>query len=213
MAWLRQNGWLGALVLSAGLLAACSSSPAPSVPAPPVAAASTGSAGGVATPTDAAAAAETVAGYALGPGDRVRLTVFRHEDLSGEFDVDGEGFLAMPLVGEIRAAGMNARQLESGIEALLKEGGYLVNPQVSIEVLNYRPFYIIGEVNTPGSYPYVNGMSVLTAVALAGGYTYRAREDRVSITRANDPQRREYRAAPDTPVLPGDIIKVPERLF
>ena len=122
-------------------------------------------------------AADSVAGYALGPGDRVRLTVFRHEDLSGEFDVDGEGFLAMPLVGEIRGAGMNARQLESEIEARLKEGGYLVNPQVSIEVLNYRPFYIIGEVNNPGSYQYVNGMNVINAVALAGGFSYRADQD------------------------------------
>ena len=116
MAWWRQIGLLGALVLTAGLVAACSSSPPPaSVPA-----AATGSAGAVATPTDAAAA-DTVAGYALGPGDRVRLTVFRHEDLSGEFDVDGEGFLAMPLVGEIRGAGLNARQLES--QERLKEGG------------------------------------------------------------------------------------------
>ena len=76
-----------------------------------------------------------------------------------------------------------------------------------------RPFYIIGEVNQPGSYPYVNGMSVLTAVAVAGGYTYRAKQDRVILTRANDPQRRRYRASPDTPVLPGDVVEVPERLF
>ena len=129
------------------------------------------------TPTDAAAAEASVAGYRLGPGDQVRLTVFRHEDLSGEFEVDGEGFLAMPLVGEILGAGLTARQLESEIETRLKDGGYLVNPQVSIEVLNYRPFYIIGEVNNPGSYQYVNGMNVINAVALAGGFSYRADQD------------------------------------
>ena len=111
------------------------------------------------------------------PGDQVRVTVFRHEDLSGEFEVDGEGFFAMPLVGEILSAGLTARQLENEIEIRLKGGGYLVNPQVSIEVLNYRPFYIIGEVNNPGSYQYVNGMTVINAVALAGGFSYRADQD------------------------------------
>ena len=208
MAWLRQNGLLGALVLAAILLVACSSSPPPSVPA-----AATGSADVVATPPDGAAAVDSVAGYALGPGDRVRLTVFRHEDLSGEFDVDGEGFLAMPLVGEIRGAGLNARQLESQIEGRLKEGGYLVNPQVSVEVLNYRPFYIIGEVNNPGSYQYVNGMTVINAVALAGGFTYRADQDDIIITRGGSEGRRIDDVRADTPVLPGDIVEVTERFF
>ena len=209
MAWLRQNGLLGALVLAANLLVACSSSPPP----PSVPAAATGSADVVATPPDGAAAVDSVAGYALGPGDRVRLTVFRHEDLSGEFDVDGEGFLAMPLVGEIRGAGMNARQLESQIEGRLKEGGYLVNPQVSVEVLNYRPFYIIGEVNNPGSYQYVNGMTVINAVALAGGFSYRADQDDIIVTRGGSEGKKLNDVRLDTPVLPGDIIEVTERFF
>jgi protein involved in polysaccharide export with SLBB domain len=151
-------------------------------------------------------------GYTLGTGDRVRVVVFGEPDLSGEFEVDATGKISMPLVGDVKIGGLPMREAEKIVAQTLSQG-YLANPRVNVEVLNYRPFYIIGEVNTPGSYPYVNGMSVLTAVALAGGYTYRAREDRVSITRANDPQRREYRAQPDTPVLPGDIIKVPERLF
>ena len=209
MAWLRQNGLLGALVLAANLLVACSSSPPP----PSVPAAATGSADVVATPPDGAAAVDSVAGYALGPGDRVRLTVFRHEDLSGEFDVDGEGFLAMPLVGEIRGAGLNARQLESQIEGRLKEGGYLVNPQVSVEVLNYRPFYIIGEVNNPGSYQYVNGMTVINAVALAGGFSYRADQDDIIVTRGGSEGKKLNDVRLDTPVLPGDIIEVTERFF
>jgi polysaccharide export outer membrane protein len=168
-------------------------------------------------PTAEEAAAQVTAsgepvGYTLGTGDRVRVTVFGEPDLSGEFEVDATGKISMPLVGDVRIGGLPMRDAEKAVAQMLSQG-YLANPRVNVEVLNYRPFYIIGEVNTPGSYPYVNGMSVLTAVALAGGYTYRAREDRVSITRANDPQRREYRAAPDTPVLPGDIIKVPERLF
>lgn len=151
-------------------------------------------------------------GYVLGTGDRVRLTVFGEPDLSGEFEVDATGKVSLPLIGDLKVGGLQMREAEKSVADRLAQG-YLANPRVNIEVMNYRPFYIIGEVNQPGSYPYVNGMSVLTAVAVAGGYTYRARDDRVILTRANDPQRRKYRAAPDTPVLPGDLIEVPERLF
>ena len=151
-------------------------------------------------------------GYVLGTGDRVRVTVFGEPDLSGEFEIDATGKVSLPLVGDIRIGGQQLRQAEQTVADRLAQG-YLANPRVNIEVLNYRPFYIIGEVNQPGSYPYVNGMSVLTAVAVAGGYTYRAKQDRVIIMRANDPQRRRYRASPDTPVLPGDVVEVPERLF
>jgi polysaccharide export outer membrane protein len=109
-------------------------------------------------------------------------------------------------------AGLTARQLENEIETRLKGGGYLVNPQVSIEVLTYRPFYIIGEVNNPGSYQYVNGMSVTNAVALAGGFTYRADQEDIVISRGGS-SGPELQAAPDTKVLPGDIIEVQERFF
>jgi protein involved in polysaccharide export with SLBB domain len=206
MAWFRHRRLLGGLILSVGLLAACSGSPPPAVPT-----AAIGETTAAVAPTQNGGEA-TVAGYQLGPGDQVRVTVFRHEDLSGEFEVDGEGFFAMPLVGEIMTAGLNARQLENEIEIRLQSGGYLVDPQVSIEVLNYRPFYIIGEVNNPGSYQYVNGMTVINAVALAGGFSYRADQDDVVISRggSNGPQ---IEALPDTAVLPGDIIEVPERFF
>jgi protein involved in polysaccharide export with SLBB domain len=207
MAWLRRNGLLCLLVLTAGLAAACSSSAPPPIPA-----ATPGSAAAVVTPSDGATA-DSVAGYVLGPGERVRLTVFRHEDLSGEFDLDGEGFLAMPLVGEVLGAGLTARQLENEIETRLKGGGYLVNPQVSIEVLTYRPFYIIGEVNNPGSYQYVNGMTVINAVALAGGFTYRADQNDIVITRGGSQGKKIDDVRPDTPVLPGDIVEVTERFF
>jgi polysaccharide export outer membrane protein len=205
MAWFPHRGLLGALILTTGLIAACSSSPPPAVPA----AATGGEAAVTASQTGGEA---TVAGYELGPGDQVRITVFRHEDLSGEFEVDGEGFFALPLVGEIMTAGLSARQLENEIEIRLKSGGYLVDPQVSIEVLKYRPFYSIGEVNSPGSYQYVNGMTVINAVALAGGFSYRADQDDIVISRggSNGPR---IDALPDTAVLPGDIIEVPERFF
>ncbi len=150
--------------------------------------------------------------YTLGAGDRVRVTVFGQEDLSGEFEVDGNGRVSLPLVREVQAAGLTLQELEARITDKLKPD-YLKNPRVSVEVLNYRPFYIIGEVKKPGSYSFVSGMSVVNAIALAGGYTYRASENKVLITRATDPERKQEPANHATPVLPGDVIEVPERYF
>lgn len=160
----------------------------------------------------AAPASEDIAAYTLGSGDKVRVTVFGHEDLSGEFEVDGSGNVSLPLIRNIKAEGLTVRQLEQVIIERLSPD-YLINPSVSVEVLNYRPFYIYGEVTKPGSYPFVNGMTVVNAVAMAGGFTYRARTGSVRIVRANDPQRKQMTADKDTPVLPGDVIEVPERYF
>lgn len=150
--------------------------------------------------------------YTLGSGDQVKVTVFGHEDLSGEFLVDGSGSISFPLVGNINLGGKTVREAERLIVGRLRPD-YLINPRVSVEVLNYRPFYIIGEVNKPGSYPYVSGMTVLNAIALAGGFTYRARENNVLIKRASDPQGEKRKADQRTAVLPGDVIEVPERFF
>ena len=204
---------IAVVVAGAGLIVAgCSSSPPPARVPPALPGAAVPGATG-ATPANAPSAQDTVAGYRLGPGDQVRLTVFRHEDLSGEFEMDGEGEFSMPLVGDIEGRGLTARQLEDRIETRLKDEGYLIDPQVSIEVLNYRPFYIIGEVNNPGSYAYVNGMTVVNAVALAGGYTYRADQDDIMIKRGGSAGRPIANVGPSTDVLPGDIIEVPERWF
>jgi polysaccharide export outer membrane protein len=192
------------LVLAVGLVAGCSSSPPPSVPL--------GDAGGAGAAGAGGGAVGDISGYKLGPGDALRVTVFRHEDLSGEFSLDGEGYFAMPLIGEVLAGGRTARQVETEVEVALKSGGYLVEPQVSIEVLNYRPFYIIGEVNNPGSFAYVSGMTVINAVALAGGYTYRADQDDIIISRGGSTGPK-IQAMPDTEVLPGDIVEVTERFF
>jgi polysaccharide export outer membrane protein len=160
----------------------------------------------------AKAQAELANSYTLGPGDRVRVTVFGHEDMSGEFEVDGSGIISPPLVRDIKAEGMTVRQVEKVIAERLSPD-YLRNPNVSVEVMNYRPFYIFGEVNAPGSYPYVNGMTVVNAVAMAGGYTYRARTNSARITRATDRTKTAEKVDRDTPVLPGDVIEVPERYF
>lgn len=147
--------------------------------------------------------------YTLGPNDQIRLVVFRHPDLSGEYEVDGSGYLALPLVDEIHADGRTTRQLEDQIETQLKTAGLLRNPQASVEVLKYRDFYVLGEVNQPLSYPYQSGTTMVRAVAVAGGFTYRANQGGVRIKAAD----LECRADPTTPVLPGDIVDVPERFF
>lgn len=150
--------------------------------------------------------------YTLGVGDRIRVTVFGEADLSGEFQIDGQGDVSMPLIGTVRAVGRSTRSLEDHMAGLYGDG-YLVNPQISIEVLNFRPFFILGEVNRPGSYPYREGLTVLNAVALAGGFTFRADEDDIEITKGGSEDERPAAARLTTPVGPGDLIRVTERLF
>jgi polysaccharide export outer membrane protein len=152
---------------------------------------------------------ETV--YTLGAGDKLKITVFGEPDLSGEFQLDGSGHISFPLVGEVTAKGITIRQLEQRLVDKLKDG-YIVSPRISLEVLNYRPFYILGEVKNPGEYEYVSGITLYNAVAMAGGYTYRARQDRAHITRANTEQVIEN-ADHSTLILPGDIINIRERFF
>jgi protein involved in polysaccharide export with SLBB domain len=178
-----------ALILGTGILAGCAATPAPCA--------------------TAARPEAAVAGYRLGPGDLVRVTVFRQPDLSGQFRLDGDGDLALPLAGEIRAGRLTTRELEQAIAARLRDANYLLNPQVSIQVLTYRPFYIVGEIGRPGEYEYQNGMTVINAVALAGGYSHRAKASAATIERGACIMP----AGPDTPVLPSDVIRVPERFF
>jgi protein involved in polysaccharide export with SLBB domain len=155
------------------------------------------------------AGAHAATGYRLGAGDQVRVTVFRQPDLSGTLQVGGQGYLAMPLVGAIAADGLTTQALQETIETKLREGGYLVDPDVSIEVLTYRPIYILGQVVRPGRYEYRNGMTVINAVALAGGYTPRAKTSEVTIRRAGC----TFIAQPDAGILPDAVITVPERFI
>ena len=149
--------------------------------------------------------------YRLGSGDKLRVIVFGEPDLSGEFDVSGSGKVALPLIGQVDAAGRTLSEFEAAVIAKLMEG-YLNNPRVSVEVMNYRPFYIYGEVGNPGQYPYTNGMTALNAIAVAGGYTYRANTDQIYITRG-DGAEQTYPASQAVKVLPGDVVRVPERFF
>ena len=150
--------------------------------------------------------------YRLGPGDKVQVTVYGQDELTGEHVVDSAGNISMSLIGSIPAAGESAATLEKRIaDGLSPE--YLQDPKVSVQVFGYRPVYVVGEVKSPGSYPYVDGMVVMNAVALAGGLTYRARDDEFYITRNADPERVKRQATPDSPVQPGDVVTVRERFF
>lgn len=158
------------------------------------------------------AAVRTMPEYHLGSGDKVRVTTFGEQELSGEFLVGGDGKVSMPLVGDIKAGGLTVPQFQTAVETALKQG-YLKDPHVSVEVLTYRPFYILGEVKSPGTYPYTNGLTVMNAVATAGGFTYRANTHKVFIKRENSQDEEAFRLDPTTPVAPGDTIRIPERYF
>jgi polysaccharide export outer membrane protein len=150
--------------------------------------------------------------YKLGTGDKIRIIVYGEDDLGGEFEVDGSGFVRLPLIGQVPAAGFTIRDFEAEVTAQLADG-YVNNPRVSADVVAYRPFFIIGEVNKPGQYPYQNDMNLLTAVALAGGYTYRADDTDIYIRRSGSTDEKEYPADATTKIQPGDIIRVSERYF
>lgn len=150
--------------------------------------------------------------YHLGSGDKLKIAVFNQEDLNGEYTIDGTGNISLPLIGTIAAKNMTLNEFENKLKGKLSPD-YLLNPKISIQVLNYRPFYILGEVKKPDSYPYVSGMTYLTAVAIAGGFTYRAKENFVYVIHKDAPDQKEIESKLDELVMPGDIIRVGERLF
>ena len=150
--------------------------------------------------------------YILGAGDLIKVEIYNQADLSGEYNISGSGVLSMPLIGLITVKGLTINELENLIVSKLSPD-YLLNPRVSIQVLNYRPFYILGEVAEPMAYSYVDGMTYLNAVAIAGGYTYRAKKGYVYVIRGNDTGKTELKLEMDQKVMPGDMIRVDERFF
>jgi len=150
--------------------------------------------------------------YKLGAGDKLRITVYGEEDLSGEFQVDGTGYVRLPLIGDLAAAGLSAHQIEMRVESALDDG-YLTHARVAVEVMVYRPFSIIGEVNKPGEYPYVSNMTVMNAIALAGGYTQKAMASTMYVRHEGEID--EHPVAADRPIriFPGDVVRVPETTF
>lgn len=151
--------------------------------------------------------------YLLDAGDKLRVITFGEEDLSGEFVLDEQGRLDLPLIGDIEAKGKSLQEVESAIIARLKDG-YLKDPKVSLEILNYRPFFIQGEVKTAGQYPYKAGLTLQDAVAIAGGYTYRANSKVVFIRKLDNNQEVQVSTGHERIYIqPGDNIRVPERFF
>jgi polysaccharide export outer membrane protein len=150
--------------------------------------------------------------YLLASGDRVRVIVFGQDNLSNSFSLDGAGNISMPLIGPVRAQGLTTQELERVVEQRLR-AGFLREPRVSIEVEAYRPFFVLGEVTTSGQYPFINGMTVQDAVAVAGGFTPRGAQGDVDITRMVNNRPLTFAAPLLFPVRPGDTISVRERFF
>jgi len=150
--------------------------------------------------------------YRLGANDKLHLTVYGEDDLSGDFQVDSSGMLRIPLIGDMKVAGMTAHDLETFVENQLGNG-YLKDPRVSVEVTQYRPVYVIGEVNKPGPYSYAGNMSALNAIALAGGFTEKAVESTVYIRHEGDTEEQPVSTDQLTRIRPGDVLRVKETAF
>jgi protein involved in polysaccharide export with SLBB domain len=148
----------------------------------------------------------------LQAGEKVRITVFGEASLSGDYEIDQSGFVSLPLAGTIKAAGFTQPELEQELAKKFRSE-YLRNPKVTVTLVSLRPFYIVGEVEKPGEYPYKSGLNVLTALALAGGATYRGSRSAVYIQRVGESGMREYPLSSSVMILPGDLIRVPERYF
>jgi polysaccharide biosynthesis/export protein len=187
--WHTRRSLLGVLGLGAGAawLSACGTIPS--------------------TPDDVAQPTE----YRLGAGDQLRITVFNEAELTGQYVVGSQGTISYPLVGEVRAAGLTVLEFTESLRQRLLE--FIRQPNVNVEVANYRPFFILGEVQRPGTYPFSADLTVLNAVATAGGFTYRANRGRVFIRHADEQEERSYPLTIATPVLPGDTVRIGERLF
>ncbi|MBI1359281.1 MAG: polysaccharide export protein [Alphaproteobacteria bacterium] len=151
--------------------------------------------------------------YLLGPGDKIRITVFGEDALSGEYLVSNNGLISLPLAGDIVAGGLTPSALQLKIKDTLEQNSLVQNAKVSADVVAYRPFYILGEVARPGQYPFVAGMTLTKAVASAGGFTYRANDRTVYVTREGGTREMPVALTAASAVGPGDTIRVAERHF
>jgi polysaccharide export outer membrane protein len=151
--------------------------------------------------------------YRLGPGDELTIRIYGQPDLSGPYSIDDSGYIDMPLLGLIAAAKQSNASLASTIANALKAQKLILHPSVAVEISRYRPFYILGEVNTPGPYPFRPGMTDLTAISIAGGFTYRAEQGYVGVTRVIGSTAAQYRAPLFALAQPGDVITVFERYY
>ncbi len=157
-------------------------------------------------------AAPTASPYLLDSGDRLRVTVFGQQNLSRIYPVDASGFISMPLIGGVKVRGLTSFQLEERISSTLKQK-YVKDPKVTVEVAISRPFFILGEVRNAGQFPYVAGMTAQTAIAIAGGFTPRAKKKDVQLSRLINGATHDRKVPLSTRIKPGDTITVQERFF
>lgn len=215
--------WVGVIALFASAAASAQLSN-PSTPTgsvapiqtPPVTTAGGGTGTGLPTQSGTATGdgVRAPASYVLGPGDRVRITVFGEDRLSGEYVITSTGELSFPLIGNMRVTGSSIADLQSMLRTKLS-AGYLRDPRITAEVLIFRPFYVLGEVARPGQYPYVDGLTIQQAIATAGGYTYRAKRTKVYLRGPQKPDESmvDLKKEPLKAVGSGDTIRVGERFF
>lgn len=151
--------------------------------------------------------------YRLGLGDKVRVRVFGADQIGGEFQIDLSGSIDPPLVGVVRAEGLTPVELKNSLAQRLKKAGIIDDPQVSVDLIAASPFYVLGEVEKSGEYPYHPGLNVVSAIATAGGFRYRADQHKVMVRRRGQTAEVALPTLSAAPVYPGDIVRVPGRFF
>ena len=163
--------------------------------------------------TDVAPVMDSTSGVPrLQAGEKIKVTVFGEPNLSGDFLIDPGGFVSLPLAGTVKAGGRTKLELEQELAKKFR-GEFLRNPKVTVDVAEFRPYYLLGEVNKPGEYPYKSGLNLMSAIAVAGGQTYRASNSTVLVQRAGETAMKEYSINTNLPIYPGDLIRVPQRYF
>ena len=150
--------------------------------------------------------------YRIAPGDKIRIATFAEDRFSGEFLVHGDGNITFPLFGEMPARGLTAGEVARAITAKLAPD-YLRDPQVTAEVISFRPVYVLGEVARPGAYPYVEGMTMFSLIAQAGGLSYRANHKVAFVRHDQDTREQRMKIESASPVMPGDVVRIPQRIF
>ena len=151
--------------------------------------------------------------YRLSAGDQIRVTVFGFDNMTNSYTVSDTGMISVPMLKNLEVRGKSTVEVETQLAAALRERNLAPNANVSVQIVQYRPFYILGEVQKPGQYPYVPGMTVLNAVSIAGGFTFRAHRQTVAISRSSADKQRKWQATPESRLLPGDIVEVTESWF
>ena len=150
--------------------------------------------------------------YVLGTGDMIRIQVYDEEDLYLESRVSDRGTISYPFLGELKVTGLTSNQLAETITSKLR-GDYLINPKVSVDILEYRKFYVNGEVEAPGGYPFQPGVTVRKAISIAGGFKERASKEKIYVIHEDEPDVEPKQVKLDEFILPGDILTIEESFF